>query len=418
MLKHLSCLFVLSLAVFVEAQVQTDWPQFLGPNRNGISAETGLIDSWPADGPTEVWRAPGGVGMSGIAISRGRLVTMIQTNGKQYVVCLDAQTGKSLWQTSVAPEYRNGQGHGPRATPTIAGNAVFAFTGQGILAALNFADGKVLWSHDVVGEQRGKPADYGMSCSPLVDGETVVVTPGTPNATVVAYDMQSGDLAWAANEGDTAGYSSPALLNIGGRQQIVAFTGNSLLGLASNTGRVLWRYPYQTDFDCNIATPLSYDGQLFISSGENHGCVLLKLSPQGDQFQLTDVWSSQGVKSVLRNEWQTSMLIDGYLYGFDNVGSAGRITHLTCVNASTGERAWQELRFGKGNMIAADGKLFMSTMKGEVIIAVASPTRYNEIGRATVIGTTRQAPALAAGLLYLRDDEEIVCLNVRKANGR
>ena len=413
MLKSLSFHFVFFLAFGADAQTQYEWPQLLGPNRNGISAETGLLDSWPHDGPKEIWRVAGGVGMSGLAISRGRLVTMIQTDGNQHVICLDAKTGKTIWQTSVALEYLNGQGKGPRATPTIAGDSVFTYTGEGILVALSFADGKIIWSHNVVTEQGGKPADYGMSCSPLVIGDTAIVMVGAPTATVVAYDTQSGDLVWKVSEGDAAGYSSPTLLDVGGREQIVTFTGGSVLGLAAQTGSVLWHYPYETDFNCNIATPLAYDGQVFISAGENHGSVLLKLFLDGDKFQPTEVWSSQGTKSVLRNEWQTSMLVDGYLYGFDNVGSAGPVTHLTCVNAATGDRAWQELRFGKGNLIFADGKLFISTMKGEIIVAKASPKSYEEIGRANVISTTRQAPALSNGLLYLRDDEEIVCLNVR-----
>jgi outer membrane protein assembly factor BamB len=408
-----SCLVVFLVAVNVEAQTDHDWPQFLGPNRNGISAETGLLDRWPAGGPKEVWRVAGGVGMSGLAISRGRLLTMIQTDGEQRVICLDAKTGKSIWQTPVAPEYKNGQGNGPRATPTIAGESVFTFTGEGILVALNFADGKILWSHNVVTEQGGKPSDYGMSCSPLLVGNQVVVAAGGPKATLVAHDAKSGELAWTAGEGEAAGYSSPALLDIGGRQQIVAFTGGSVAGLVPKSGGVLWRYPYETDFKCNIATPLVYKGQVFVSAGENHGSVLLKLAPDGEKFQPSEVWSSLGAKSVLRNEWQTSMLIDGYLYGFDNVGSAGPVTHLTCVSAATGERAWQQLRFGKGNLIAADGKLWISTMKGELVVVRASPEAYDEIGRATVIGTTRQSPALSGGLLYLRDDQDIVCLGVR-----
>ena len=352
--------------------------------------------------------------MSGLAISRGRLLTMIQTEGKQRVICIAAKTGNSIWQTPVAPSYRNRQGNGPRATPTIAGNSVFTLTGEGILVALRFTDGKILWSQDVVAQFDGKPADYGMACSPLVVNNIAIVTVGAPQATVVAYDTHSGDLAWESGQSDTAGYSSPALLDVGGRRQIVTFTGSSVLGLDQATGSILWRYPYKTDYDCNIATPLAYKGQVFVSSGENHGSVLLKLMPAGDQFQPTETWSSQGVKSVLRNEWQTSILTDGYLYGFDNVGSAGPVTHLTCVNAANGERAWQELRFGKGNLIAADGKLFISTMKGEIVVATISPNRYEELGRTTLLDTTRQAPALAAGLLYLRDDEEIICLDVRK----
>ena len=176
---------------------------------------------------------------------------------------------------------------------------------------------------------------------------------------------------------------------------------------------MLWRYSFKTNYECNIATPLEIKGQVFLSSGENHGSVLLALKPQAEKFELREVWSSFGPKSVLRNEWQTSMLVGGYLYGMDNVGGAGPITHLTCIEAATGERKWQEARFGKGNLIAADGKLFMTTMKGELVIARANPERYDEIGRATVLGPTRQAPALSNGRLFLRDDKEILCLDVR-----
>ncbi|MFT5126001.1 MAG: outer membrane protein assembly factor BamB [Kiritimatiellia bacterium] len=395
------------------AGAQSDWPQILGPNRTGLSTETGLIDTWPTGGPKEVWRVEGGTGMSGLAISRGRLVTMVQTEGQQWVIALDATTGTSIWRTAVAPEYLNGQGKGPRATPTIVGEQVFVFTGEGILAALNFTDGKQGWSHNVVKELGGKPADYGMACSPLVVGDQVIVTAGAPGATVTAYDTASGNLAWKAGD-DSAGYSSPALLNLGGRDQIVVFTGRSVLGLAPTKGTVLWRYPYKTDYDCNIATPLAIKDRLFISAGENHGSVLLDLKPTGDTFALSEVWSSQGGGSMLRNAWQTSILIDGHLYGFDNVGSSGPVTHFTCVEAATGKRVWQQLRFGNGNLIGADGKLFVSTMKGELVILRATPKAYDELGRATVIGTTRQAPALAGGLLYLRDDRHIVCLDMNK----
>ena len=211
-----------------------------------------------------------------------------------------------------------------------------------------------------------------------------------------------------------AGYSSPALLNVGGRSQVVAFTGSSALGVDPEKGSVLWQYPFKTNFSCNIATPLEIKGQVFLSAGENHGSVLLALKPQGDKFTLSEVWDSFGPKSVLRNEWQTSMLLNGHLYGMDNVGGAGPITHLTCIDAATGERKWQEARFGKGNLIAADGKLFITTMNGELVVARATPERYDELGRATVLDSTRQAPALSNGRLFLRDDKDIVCLDVRK----
>ncbi len=396
----------------VQDDAAGEWPQFLGPQRNGRSSETGLLDRWPEEGPKVVWRVPGGAGMSGLAVSRGRVLTLVQREEKQWLISLNANTGESVWQSAIAPEYRNPMGNGPRATPAISGDRVFVFTGEGILAAIDFRNGKLIWSHKVLADLAGKEAEYGMACSPLVIGEQVIVTVGAAKGTLVAYDTKSGKQLWTAGN-DPAGYSSPALLNVGGRSQIVAFTGNSALGVAPATGAVLWRYPYETNYQCNIAAPLEINGQVFLSSGENHGSVLLALKPQVDRFEISTVWDSFGSKSVLRNEWQTSMLLDGHLYGMDNVGGAGPVTHLTCINAATGERLWQVPRFGKGNLIAADGKLFITTMKGELVIARATPERYEELGRMNVLGSTRQAPALSQGRLYLRDDKEIVCVDVR-----
>ena len=384
-----------------------DWPQFLGPARNGISPETGLMKTWPAEGPKEVWRVKGGVGMSGMAVSGGKLMTLVQKDGQQWLLALDAKTGKSLWETPLAPEYKNQMGNGPRGTPTISGDQVFVYTGEGILIAASAKDGKILWRHHPVKELGGEPAEYGMACSPLVVGSQVIVTPGAPGAAVVAYDAKSGKLAWKAGD-DPAGYSSPALLKVGGKEQIVVFTGASAIGLTPGTGELLWRYPYETDFNCNIATPLAVDGRVFISCGENHGCVLLDVSGKEPAV----VWESQGTKSVFKNEWQTAIQIGGHLFGFDNVGSAGPVTHLACIDIK-GNPVWQKARFGKGNLIAADGKLFLSTMKGELVVLAATLKGYEELGRKTTLGTTRQAPALSNGLLYLRDDKEIVCLDVR-----
>jgi len=416
LIRH-GLLTVLTLLTVELASVQAlqaeDWPQFLGPQRNGISAEKGLIDKWPEAGLKVVWRTAGGVGMSGLAIQGERLVTLVQREGQQWLVAHDAKTGKSLWQTELAPEYKNSMGNGPRGTPTIAGNQVFAFTGEGLLIAADVRTGKIAWTQDTLKQLKGKEADYGMACSPLVVGESVIVTVGAPKATLVAYDTMTGKQRWASGN-DPAGYSSPTMLKVGGREQLVAYTGASALGLAPQDGKLLWRYPFVTSFDCNIATPLAIDGQVFLSSGENHGSVLLKLAPQGAGFEPEEVWSSLGPKSSLRSEWQTAILLDGNLYGMDNVGGAGPVTHLNCVDAKTGERKWQQQRYGKGNFIYADGKMFLTMMTGELVVIRPSPDRYVELGRMPLIETTRQAPALANGLLYVRDDKEIVCVDVQK----
>jgi outer membrane protein assembly factor BamB len=392
---------------------EADWPQFLGPSRNGISGETGLLDAFPAAGPKVVWRAPAGVGMSGIAVSRGTVVTAWHADGKQCVVALDAATGKERWRTPIAPEYANSMGNGTRATPAIAGDHVYILSGEGILAGLNFADGKVLWSTNLVEQAGMQPAEYGVSASPLVVGDRVVVIAGGPQATVVAVNAADGKIAWKTGD-DPSGYSSPTLLEIAGRRQLVAFSGASVLGLVPETGTLLWRHPYQTDYNCNTATPVAAGGGIYVSAGENHGGALLALTPSGDGFQVKETWASQGVGSKLRTEWQTAIALDGHLYGFDNVGAAGPVTHLTCINAATGERVWQQLRFGKGNMIAADGKLWCSMMNGELIVVRATPKAYEELARADIGIRTRQAPALAGGLLFLRDDENVLCIDVRK----
>ncbi len=391
----------------------SDWPQFLGPQRNGHSTETGLINTWPENGPKEVWRKPGGVGMSGLVIQGPTVVTLVQKQEQQWLLALDAKTGDTKWETPLAPEYRNGMGNGPRGTPAISGDRVFAFTGEGILVAAELATGKIVWSKDTIKDLGGKPAEYGMACSPLVHDGLVIVTVGGTKGTVAAYDVTSGQRKWATGD-HPAGYSSPTVLDINGRKQIVAFVGNAALGLHPSSGNLLWQYPYETNYDCNIATPLAINGNIFLSAGENHGSVMLALQPNGDRFEISELWQSQGSKSVLRNEWQTSILLDGYLYGLDNVGGAGPVTHLTCIKAQTGERMWQKPRWGKGNLIAAEGKLFFSTMNGELVIARANPKAYEELGRKEYITTTRQAPALSRGLLYLRDDAEIVCIDVRR----
>lgn len=393
---------------------QSAWPQFLGPDRTGISPETGLIDEWPADGPKVVWRVRGGVGMSGVAVADGRAITLVQKSGKQFALALDAKTGETLWETPLADAYENQMGDGPRATPAITSQHVFTFTGDGVLSALKPSDGSIEWTKNVFKEFGGKAAEYGMASSPLLVGDNVVVTPGAPGATVAAFEQATGRLSWKAGARDAAGYSSPAVLDVGGKKQVVAFDGGAVLGVDPDKGALLWRYPFVTDYNCNIATPLEFKGNVFISSGENHGCALLSLSPDGDGFKVKEVWEDVGTKSVMRNEWQTSILLNGYLYGFDNVGSAGPVTHLTCVDASTGKRKWQKLRFGKGNLISADGKLFITTMKGELVVVRVDPEKFDELGRAELIGTTRQAPALANGKLYLRDGREIVCVDVQK----
>ncbi|MEZ6060417.1 MAG: PQQ-binding-like beta-propeller repeat protein [Planctomycetaceae bacterium] len=391
-----------------------DWAQFLGPHRNGHSAEKGLIDTFPQDGPAVVWRTALGVGMSGIAIADGTAFTLYQDDDDQFAVALDAASGKPKWHKKLAAAYMNGMGNGPRATPTVSDGKVFVFTGEGILSALNAESGEVAWSVNAVSEAGGEPAEYGMASSPLVIDKTVVVHAGGETGSVAAFNVTNGKKIWQAGTG-AAGYSAPLAMTLSGRKQVVSFVGTSVLGIDPASGKVLWQHPWITDYECNIAGPVALSADsLLISSGENHGAAVLKIAGSGDSLQPEVVWQSEGPDSVLRAEWQTPVLIDGYLYGMDNIGSAGPITNLVCVRASDGEQVWRKDRFGKSNLIAADGKLFISTMKGELVIVKATPDGFTESARAEVLGMTRQAPAISGGRLYLRDDQEVVCLDVRR----
>ncbi len=410
----LSCAAFTFLVSFT-ASVTTanDWPQFLGPNRNGVSAETNLLDTFPEDGPEILWRQPLGPGMSGIAVAGDSVFTLYQDAEKQYLIALDVADGKKKWEQAVAPVYQNAMGNGPRATPTVHEGTVYAYTGEGILVAADAETGKVAWSTNAVKELFGKVMDYGMASSPLIAGGNVVVQVGSHRGTVAAFDLKEGKLAWKAAEGD-AGYSSPIIATLGGKQQIIAFAGTEVLGIDSADGEVLWKHAYETDFGCNTACPLVIsEDRLLVSAGENHGSTILKITDSDGTLKASAEWESFGKESALRAEWQTPVQLDGHLYALDNMGSAGPITNLVCLRLSDHEKVWSEDRFGKSNLILADGKLFISTMRGELLIARASPKGFEETARAIVLGMTRQAPVIANGKLYLRDEKEIVCLNVK-----
>lgn len=390
-----------------------DWPQYLGKSRDGMSSEKGLISSIPASGLKEVWKTPLGVSMSGIAIEGGSLFTLFQDESSQFAVCLSAADGKQLWKTELAPLYENAMGHGPRATPYIDDATVFVYTGEGILAALDKKSGKKKWSVNVPKELGGSPSEYGMSCSPLVVGGKVIVHAGTSSAAIAAFDVASGKVAWKSGQGN-AGYSSPVLLNIAGKDQIVSLTGAGVAGLNPQDGTELWFHEFPTEYDCNTANPVQLsEDELLISAGENHGSVILKIESSGDAQKATEVWTSFGKDSQLRAEWQTPVVIDGHLYGLDNVGSAGPITNLVCIRLKDHQTVWQKKRFGKSNLIAADGKLFLTTMEGELVLIEATPDEFRELGRTKVMETTRQAPVIANGKLFVRDDQHVFCFDVK-----
>jgi len=390
-----------------------DWPQFLGMNRTGTSTETGLLKAFPQDGPRVVWKTPLGTSMSGIAVAGKQALTLFQDETRQFAVSLSTENGQILWKTALAPAFENGMGNGPRATPAVAEGRVFVMTGEGLLAGLDATTGKLLWKVDVPQQFGGQAAEYGVACSPLVSGDLVIVQAGSEAAGIVALQSASGKLVWKSRSG-RSGYASPVLLTLAGVSQVVAFDAAGAGGLDPRTGAELWQFPFPTEYDCNTACPVQVgEREVLISAGENHGAVILQLAPSGDTFEAKPVWSSLGKDSQLRAEWQTPVVHNGHLYGLDNSGSAGPITNLVCIRLSDRKTVWQKPRFGKSNLILADGRLWITTMKGELVLVEASDREYRELGRAVVLETTRQAPSLVDGRLYVRDDQHVICLDVR-----
>lgn len=413
-----SCAFKLTIALLTldvcckQTQAE-DWPQFLGTNRNGISGETSLVDTFPASGPAIRWRVSGGVGMSAVVVQGDHAVTTWNAGGKQWLVSLDTATGKEEWKTELGQAYKNPMGDGPRATPTIAAKSVYVYTGDGILAAVDFGTGKTRWRKDVMEELPAQPSEYGMSCSPLVIDDRVIVHAGAADAAVVAFSASDGKLLWKSGEGH-AGYSSPVLMDIAGAAQVVSFTGTAVMGIDPKNGKNLWSYPFETDYGCNTASPVWIDGGVFISSGENHGSVLLDVKKENGTYIVSERWKSLDSKSVMRNEWQTSIVVGDYLYGFDNVGAAGPVSHFSCIEAKTGKPVWQKLRFGKGNLVYADKKFWLTTIDGELVVAQADPKGFQELARASLVGKNRQTLSIANGYGYLRDDSEVLCIQLKK----
>jgi outer membrane protein assembly factor BamB len=390
-----------------------DWPQFLGKSRNGVSQEKNLVDSFPAAGPKIRWKVPGGVGMSAVVIRGDRAVTSWNSDGKQWLVALDAATGKLAWKAEMGQAYKNPMGDGPRSTPTIDQQSVYAYSGEGILVAVDLQSGQQHWRKNVVEELSAKPSEYGMSCSPLIIGDRLIVQTGAADAALAAFALTDGKLIWKAGTGH-AGYSSPVAMDIAGISQVVSITGTAVMGIDPADGKTLWSYPFETDYGCNTASPVSIDGGVFVSAGENHGSVLLDVQKEKDNYRVTERWKSLDSKSVMRNEWQTSIVVGDYLYGFDNVGAAGPISHFSCIEAKTGKAIWQKSRFGKGNLVHADGKFWLTTIDGELIIAKADSQGYQELSRTSVLDKNRQTVSIADGYGYLRDDSHIVCIDLRK----
>lgn len=382
-----------------------DWPQFRGPDRNGISVETGLIHSFPETGPAVLWRVSLGEGYSGVAIAENRLFTLFSDGDGEFVVGLDADSGKEVWRYRLGGRYTDSQGNGPRSTPTVENGIVYALGAQGKLAALRAESGEKVWALDLETAVKAKIPRWGVSTSPLVEGDLLIFDGGgAQGASVVAVDKGSGRTVWTSQD-DKPGYSSPLAVTVGGVRQVVVLSGTQVVAVAPADGTLLWRQAWKTDWDVNAAMPvLVPPNKIFLSSGYDTGSALLQLGRTTDGFTVETVWESRGMK----NQFSSSVLHAGHLYGLDN-------KILKCLDAADGSECWKARGFGHGSLIQADGMLIVLSDDGRLALVAADPSGYQELASAQVLeGRCWTAPSLAGGRLYLRNETELVALDLSR----
>ena len=392
-------LSLLSSSLIAEA---ADWPNFRGPNWDGISQEAGVLTNWPADGPKVLWKVPVGEGYSQVVTSKGRLYTLAGVGNQEVALAFDAASGKKVWSTPIDRKLISDQGNGPRSTPTIDGDTLFALSGQGKLAALKTANGQKVWEIDLRERFGARAPNWGISTSPLVEGNLLLVNVGGgAGHSIVAFDRKTGRKVWAA-ESDPASYSTPIAITVRGVRQVVFLTGDSIVGLSPANGKVLWKQPWQTYMDINAASPIFFPpDKLYVSSGYDVGAGLFQIRVQGQNVTAQEVWRSRGMK----NQFSSSVLHNGILYGFDNAT-------LKAIDAATGNERWKQRGFGHGSLILAGGHLIVLSDRGKLALVEATPEAYRERGSAQMLsGKCWTAPTLAGGRLYLRNEEEMVALD-------
>lgn len=403
-------LLVISIIAVVTASLRAaDWPQFLGPTRNGISPETDLPDHFPPGGPKLIWKKDVGQGFSGPVVASGKLVLFHRVADKETVECLDAHTGNRIWISDYPTHYQDDFGfdEGPRATPTIVEGKVYTFGAEGVLSCWDFASGKRIWQIDAKDQFTAPKGFFGLACSPLVEGNDVIVNiGGGKGAGVVAFDKNTGKVLWKAAD-DEASYSSPVAATFNGKRYILVFDREGLAALDSSTGKVFFHFHWRsrTNESVNAATPLVIGDDVFVSASYGTGAAMLHFHESGPEV----IWSGD---DILSNHYATSVYHDGFLFGYDGRQESG--PNLRCVDAKTGKVRWSQDGFGAGTLMVAGDKLLILTEKGELILAPATPDGYKPLAHAQILPfNSRAYPALADGLYYARSKEKLVCVNLR-----
>lgn len=398
-----------ALAATVGIRAANDWPQFLGPSRNGIYAGPALADTWGTNGPKVVWRKQVGQGFAGPAVVGNRVILFHRVGNEEVLESLDAATGNSTWRYAYPTRYRDDFGfdEGPRAVPVVADGVIYTFGAEGQLHAVDLAKGTRIWSEDTMKRFGVAKGFFGAAGSPLVEGGRVIANIGGDKAGIVAFEAKTGKVLWTATD-DDASYSSGVAATIGGHRLGVFLTRDSLVGLDPASGMVQFqrRWRARIAASVNAATPIIVGDQIFVSAQYGPGAGVLRVNGS----QLTDVWTSD---DVLSNHYATSVFYNGYLYGFHGRQEFG--PSFRAVEFQTGTVKWSQEQFRAGSVLLAGDRLVITREGGELILATASPQAFKPMARAKILdGVVRPYPALADGLLYIRNENTLVCLDLRK----
>jgi outer membrane protein assembly factor BamB len=391
-----------------------DWPQFLGPQRNGVYSGPPLATKWPAGGPRKVWQKSIGTGFAGPVVAGTRLVLFHRVGAEEVVDAFDARTGAPGWHYAYKTTYRDDFGfdEGPRAVPVVARNRVYTFGAEGQLHAIDLETGKGIWSVDTAQRFRVRKGFFGAAGSPLVeDGRLVANIGGADNAGIVAFNADTGAVLWTATNHE-ASYSSPVGATIGGKRAVVFFTRQGLVALDQATGGVLFQKMWRSRSasSVNAATPLVAGDLIFVSATYETGAALLRVKDNA----LSEIWSSD---EAMSNHYATSVIHNGYLYGFH--GRQEFNPSFRAVELNTGKVRWSEDRFHAGTVTLAGDTLVILRETGELILADASPQAFRPIARAQIVPPTLRAhPALADGFLYVRNSDTnnhdtLACFDLR-----
>lgn len=388
-----------------------DWLQWRGPGREDHSPDKGLLKQWPKEGPKRVWLfEDAGLGYGGYSVSGNRLFTVGLRGDEEYLIAVDTASGKELWSAKIGQRYSNGWGDGPRMTPTVDGDRVYAIGGRGLLVCAGSADGRIQWQKSLVADLGGVLQDWGYTESPLIHGDRIFCTPGGSQGTMAALNKRTGDVLWRTTGlTDNAQYASPILMDRNGRTEVVQLVMKKVFGVDPETGKTSW----VAAFPGNVAvipTPIQHDGIVFVTAGYNSGCLAVR---PGNSEAPETVYQNK----VMKNHHGGVVRVGDHLYGYSD--GPGWV----CQDFKTGKEVWSSKNLGKGAVHFADGMLYcLDEKSGEVALVEAVPTGWNEKSRFKLSpqselrnpqGGIWPHPVVVNGRLYLRDQQYLFCFDVK-----